>query len=352
MKINKADKGASGRWSRLRFHWNRGQGHRLRYLWNRIRWHIYPRLHMAGRYPDHVDLELSAACNMKCPMCYTVTDAFKKSVPHVNMDYGLFCKIIDELAAHRVYSIRLSWRGEPTLNRHFMDCVRYARRQGIREIDSLTNALRLTPEMFEELVELGMDWLTISFDGVGKTYEEIRKPAKYDEMVEKIRAFAEIKRRRNSVKPVLRIQGVWPAIAENPGEYFATFEPIADEVSTNTLLDYLHNDADIQYIPGFVCPVPFQRLVIGSDGRAFMCINDELGREPVGDAKKQSIHAIWNGEAMRRVRAVHKRCEGTKTFEPCRACYLPRKTVSVPYKIGARTIYLDDLVGRPQVVGK
>jgi len=352
MKINKADQGASGAWGRLRFHWNRGKGHRLRYLWNRVRWHLYPQLGWAGTYPDHVDLELSSACNMKCPMCYTVTDAFKTGVPHRNLDYALFRKIIDELAAHRVYSIRLSWRGEPTLNPHFMDCVRYAKQRGIREVDSLSNALWLTPEMFEELVELQMDWLTISFDGVGATYERIRAPAKFDEMVAKIRAFHEIKQRKGSVKPVVRIQGIWPAIQDNPEAYFDTFEPIADEVSVNTLLDYLHHDQAIQYIPRFTCPVPFQRLVIGSDGRAFMCINDELGRESIGDARTQSVREIWNGEPMRKVRQAHRRCQGTQTFAPCRDCYQPRQTVKVPYTMGRRTVYLDELVGRPQVVGK
>ena len=307
---------------------------------------------MAGSYPDHVDLELSASCNMVCPMCYTVTPAFKNSVPHVNMPYDLFQKIVDELAEHKVFSIRLSWRGEPTLHPHFMDCIRYAREKGIKEIDSLTNALRLTPEMFEDMVDLRMDWLTISFDGVGETYERIRKPAKYNEMVEKIRAFSEIKRRKNSVKPVVRIQGIWPAIQEDPEAYFDTFEPISDEVSVNTLLDFLHKDQDIQVVENFVCPVPFQRLSIGSDGRAFMCINDDLGREPIGDARTQSIYEIWNGKEMQEVRRVHKERMGVKTYEPCKACTLPRKTVKVPYKVGNRVIYLDDLVGRPQVVGE
>lgn len=352
MRINKADKGASGLFRRLRFHLNRGRGHLARYVWNRVRWHVYPRLKWAGQYPDHVDLELSAVCNMKCPMCYTVTDAFKDSVPHVNMDFDLFRKIVDELAAHGVYSIRLSWRGEPTLNRHFIDCVRYAKTRGIKEVDSLTNALRLTPAMFEELVELGMDWLTISFDGTGETYEKIRKPAKYGEMVAKIREFGAIKRRKRSVKPVVRIQGVWPAIKDDPETYFATFEPIVDEVSVNTLLDYLHTDEAIQYLPNFTCPVPFQRLVIGSDGRAFMCINDELGRVPIGDARLQSVAEIWNGEPMRRVRETHVRCQGTATYAACRDCYQPRLTAKMPYQIGKRTIYLEDLVGRPQAVGK
>lgn len=352
MKINKADTGAGGLWRRLRFHWNRGRGHELSYAWNRVRWHIYPRLHIAGHYPDHVDLELSSACNMVCPMCFTVTKEFKREVPHCEMDFTLFCRIVDELAEHNVYSIRLSWRGEPTLNKRYIDCIRYAKKQGIKEVDSLTNALRLTPEMFEEMVDLKMDWLTISFDGVGETYERIRKPAKFPEMVAKIQKFSEIKKRKHSVKPVVRLQGVWPAIAENPAEYFETFEDIVDEISVNNLLDYLHVDKDIKYIKNFVCPVPFQRLAIGSDGRAFMCINDDMGRQPVGDAKTQSIHEIWNGEGLRAVRETHKRHQGCETFAACKECFEPRKTMKVAYKIHDRTIYLDELVGRSQVIGK
>jgi sulfatase maturation enzyme AslB (radical SAM superfamily) len=352
VQINKSDKGASGAWRRLQFHLRRGHGHLLRYGWNRVRWHVYPRLHLAGRYPDHVDLELSAACNMKCPMCYTITSDFKKQVPHVNMKFELFRRIVDELADNGVYSIRLSWRGEPTLNRHFMDCVRYAKQRGIAEVDSLTNGLLMTPEMFTELVDLRMDWLTISFDGIGEEYEKIRFPAKYDEMIAKIRRFAEIKKERRSVKPVIRIQGVWPAIERSPKEYFEVFEPIADEVSVNSLLDYLHTDQDIEYIPNFVCPVPFQRLVFGSDGRAFMCINDELGREVIGDGNTQTVKDIWNGVPIQRIRQIHLEHRGYKTLEPCKVCYQPRKSRVVAYQAADRVIHLDELVGRPQVVGK
>jgi hypothetical protein len=352
MEINKADKSASGLWRRFQFHLRRGEGHLLPYLWNRIRWHVYPQFGLAGSYPDHVDLELSSACNMVCPMCYTVTDQFKKEVPHKNMNFDLFCKIVDELVEHGVYSIRLSWRGEPTLNKHFMECIRYARKKGIKEIDSLTNALRLTPAMFEEMVDLRMDWLTISFDGTGETYEEIRKPAKFDEMVAKITEFSEIKKRKKSHKPVVRIQGIWPAIKEDPERYFDTFEPIVDEVSVNVLLDYLHVDKEVQFIPEFTCPVPFQRLAVGSDGRAFMCINDDMGRKPIGDTKSQTIHEIWNGEPMQEVRRVHKQHKGYETFAPCKDCYLPRLTEKKPYQVGRRTIFLDELAGRSQVVGK
>jgi radical SAM family protein/iron-sulfur cluster protein len=352
MKINKADKGASGLWKHIRFHYYRGKGHLLPYLVNRIRWHVYPKLHRAGAYPDHVDLELSSSCNMVCPMCYTTTAAFKNLVPHRPIDYELFTRVVDELADNGVYSIRLSWRGEPTLHRRFMDCVRYAKERGIKEVSTLTNALRLTPEMFEELVDLQLDWLTISFDGTGERYEEIRKPAKFDPMVEKIRRFSEIKREKGSRKPVIRVQGMWPAIEEDPEAYFNTFEPIVDEVSVNSLLDYLYNDEEIQYLEDFTCPVPFQRLAIGSDGRAFMCVNDALGREVIGDANTQSISEIWNGPEVKRIREIQIGHRGVEELEPCRACYQPRKMEMKLHQIGDRTIELEELVGREQAIGK
>ncbi|MCX5788598.1 MAG: radical SAM/SPASM domain-containing protein [Elusimicrobia bacterium] len=349
--FNKLDNPADF-WKHLRFHFNRGRGHQLRFLWNRVRWHLYPALGLAGHYPDHVDIELSAACNMRCPMCYTTTARFKREVPHVLFDFELYKRVIDELAANGVYSIRLSWRGEPTVHPRFMDCVRYAHEKGIREIDSLTNCLKLTPEMFAELVDMQVAWLTISFDGTGETYEKIRAPAKFDEAVAKIRRFHEIKKEKGSVKPVVRLQGVWPAIAEDPERYFSTFESIVDEISVNSLLDYLRKDETFQYVPDFVCPVPFQRLVLGSDGRAFMCINDEMGQVCVGDAHKETIHDIWNGSKMAEARRAQLEKRGVKTYEPCKVCYLARKTVQKPYKVGNRTIMLEELEGRTMVVGK
>ncbi len=350
--FNKLDNPASDFAKHLRFHWRRGHGHRLRYFWNRVRWHVYPAFGKAGEYPDHVDLELSSSCNMKCPMCYTTTDRFKKEVPHKSMDFEVFKKIVDELADNGVYSIRLSWRGEPTLNPRFMDCIRYAHARGIKEIDSLTNGYKLTEEMFAELVDLKMSWLTISFDGTGETYEKIRHPAKYDDMVRKITRFNEIKKAKGAVKPVVRLQGVWPAIAEDPERYFDTFEPIVDEVSANSLLDYLRKDDQFERVEGFVCPVPFQRLVVGSDGRAFMCINDELGQICVGDLKKESVYHVWNGPKMRGVRQTHLKSQGPDKLGPCSVCYLPRRTRMVGYKVGRRTIQLEELVGREMVVGR
>ena len=180
----------------FKFHLKRGKGNLFRYFINRIKWHYYPKFRYISQYPEHVDMELSSACNMRCPMCYTITDEYKRSVKRTNMKPELIDKILKECGQGGVYSLRLSWRGELTLNPHWIEAIKKAKQYGIKEVSTLTNALLLTPEKFEQMLDAGLDWLTISVDGVGKQYEEIRAPAKFPEFIEKLKAFKRIKEKK------------------------------------------------------------------------------------------------------------------------------------------------------------
>lgn len=352
MKINKVQFSLGSHWKDLRYHWNRGKGHRLRYTWNRIKWHYFPRFSIVSRFPEHVDIELSSVCDMKCPMCYTTTAAFKELVPKKLMDMELFKKIVDECANRGVYSIRLSLRGEPFLNRNIVEMTRYAKEMGIREVATLTNGLKLNPELFREIMEAGLDWMTISFDGMGETYEKIRHPAKFAEAVEKIRQYHEIKRQRGAKKPVIKIQSVWPAIADNPQAFYDLFTPIADQVFSNPLVDYLKQDVKLVYDEDFTCPVLWQRLVIGSDGSVFLCINDEYGKQIIGNVHTESLYELWHGPKMEAARKIHRGKEGVKHIDICRSCHLPRKTEASVVQVEGRAIQVDNYVNRVQVIGK
>ena len=335
-----------------RFVYRRGKGHLLRFGWNRVKWYVYPRLHVLPRFPDHVDIETSSACNMKCPMCFTITDEYKANVKLTYMKLELFKKIVDECVANGAFSIRLSWRGEPTLNPHFVEMARYAKRSGIKEVSTLTNALRLTPEMFEELVDIGLDWLTISFDGMGETYNRIRHPAVFEDAVEKIRRFHEIRTRKGAVKPVMKIQGIWPAIKENPQAFYDTFRGIVDQVAVNPLLDYLRQDTEIAYRPNFTCPVLWQRLAIAADGKVSLCIHDELSHHVIGDVNRESISSIWHGEALRAARQAHREHRGTQAYRACRECFLPRAAAPVTTEISGRLISIESMLSRPDEIGR
>lgn len=337
----------------LKFQYKRGRGHLLAYLKNRLKWHTYPRFGVVDDYPLHVDVELASACDMTCPMCYTVTDLFKRRVNRTRMTFDLFKKIVDESAAHDLYSIRLSLRGEAFLNPHIVEMMRYAKGKGIKEVSTLTNAMKLTPEKFEAAMEAGLDWLTISVDGWGETYNNIRKPAKFEETYAKIREFAAIKRRRNSRKPVIKVQSVWPAIKEDPGYFYGLFRPYVDEVTSNPLIDFLREDTNVQYKERFTCPYVWQRMSIGADGHVLMCQSDEMDEHLVGDATKESLYAIWHSPEYRRIRDIHRRHRGVAELEPCKHCCYPRVTEAASdAKVEERLIQIPRYVGRADRIAR
>jgi len=117
-----------------------------------------------------VDIELSSVCNLTCPMCYTITDEFKKNVNVTRMNWELYKRIVDEIGG-KVPAIRLSLRGEATLHTKFVDAIRYAKERGVKEVSTLTHGGKLTLPYFEKIAKAGIDWITISIDGVGATYE-------------------------------------------------------------------------------------------------------------------------------------------------------------------------------------
>lgn len=351
MRIN-SDQTTFSKLKKLKFNYKRGNGHFLSYLANRFRWHFYPRLRFVSKFPDHVDIEISSVCNMRCPMCYTRTDEFKQSVKKEFMDMALFKKIIDECASYGTYSIRISLRGEPFLHKDVIEMIAYAKSKGIKEVSSLTNNLALTPPLFREALIAGIDWLTISFDGLNGTYEYIRQPAKFNESYEKIKEYHRIKKELHSLKPVIKIQTVWPAIKNCAKEYFDLFEPYVEDIVINPLIDYLHRDENILYLDKFVCSVLFQRLAIGSDGVALLCPNDEFCIYPLGDVNNESIYDIWHGTKLTQARKFHNEFKGVELLPPCKHCYLPRKTRSVAEDFGNKKIIIEKYINRPDEIGR
>jgi len=330
----------------------RGAGWEQGYSDYRRNWSEYPQQQQVSDYPLLVDIELSSVCNLTCPMCYTITNEFRQQVNVTRMDWELYKKIIDEIGG-RVPAIRLSLRGEATLHTKFIEAIRYAKERGIKEVSTLTHGGKLTLPYFQKMVEAGIDWITISVDGLGKTYERIRKPLKFDDLLGKIRAIRQYKEEHQLKRPVIKVQGIWPAIAESgQDKYYDIFAACTDLVAFNPLIDYLSNDTRIEYLEDFTCPQQYQRLVVGADGLVMKCSNDEENREVIGNLKQESVHQVWHGNKMQAVRDLHLRPRGFLQSPVCRKCYLPRVTQDEAATVNGRTFLVKNYVYRIQEIGK
>ncbi len=330
----------------------RGQGWEKEYREYRDNWINYAKERVVSDYPLLVDIELSSVCNLHCPMCYTITEEFASHVHRCLMDFDLYKKVIDEISGH-VPAVRLSLRGEPTLHKDFIKCIHYAKQAGIREVSSLTNGSMLDRDFCEKMLLAGLDWLTISVDGINEEYEKIRVPLKFNDIVEKIKMIKALKEQYSVHRPVIKVQGIWPAVKRDVEAYYQIFSPITDLVAFNPLIDYLDNDIDIVYEDDFGCPQLYQRLVIGADGKVMACSNDENSRMCMGDVKTKSVYEIWHGEPLNKLREVHKKKGGFREIDLCKLCYLPRKTEdNEKSSVDGREFIIKNYVGRSQEIGK
>ncbi|CAM2812387.1 radical SAM/SPASM domain-containing protein [Campylobacter hyointestinalis] len=322
------------------------------YLTYRKEWEDFPKQKIIREYPLQVDLELSSACTLRCPMCYTITDEFKKNVKKSFMDFDLFKKIVDEIAG-KVYALRLSWRGESSLHPKFIEAIAYAKDKGIKEVSFLTSGIKLNLDFFKQIVEAKADWITVSIDGVNEIYNSVRKPLKFEETLQKIKDIYNYKRERCIIKPTIKIQTIWPAIRNNPEEYYNTFKDITDLISFNPIIDYLGKDEDIIYEENFSCPQLYERVFVASNGLVHMCNSDEFGKLPIGDAYKESIYDIWHGEKLNKIRKLHSKQDGFKNLEMCKKCFYPRKMqVNEEAYVNNRRILIENYINRKQKIGE
>lgn len=295
------------------------QGNVLAHLIDRTKWRYFPKYFIVPSFPTHLEVEASSACQMCCPMCKT-TEMVSKGIDFFGfMDMGLYRKIIDECVREPLYSIKLSWRGEPLLHPHIVEMVSYAKVRGVKDIAFLTNAERLNLKLTEELVRAGLDWISISFDGLAEIYDKIRKPAIFKETVEKIRYIRKYRDRLNRTKPLIRIQSLHSAIKGQEEEFLSFWEGIADKV--NFIADQKRSidQKDYTHDPYYVCPASWQRMCIAWDGRVAQCYSDYMMGNVLGDVKENSIKAIWHGEPFNNLRKLMK-CGKRLMAKPCQTC--------------------------------
>jgi len=297
--------------------WEERRRHFSDYCVNRFQWFNYPKWHYVASFPLHVDFEASFRCNLNCPMCFRPHISKKD---YVDMDFDLYKKGIDECAQNKLYSIRLSWRGESLLNPNLVKMVSYAKNKGIKEVSFITNGLCLEGPLAKKLIKSGLDYITVSVDGMPEHYNRLRKPSTFKEITEKLRKFYFLKKRIGKGYPKLKVQGIWTYIMNNPARYYNYFKEFTDKINFDP-----ENDYSLRKVPQdayFICQYPWQRITITSQGEIPLCISDWNLCTKIGDLKKQSISEVWHSEIMEKYRRMQ--LDKKRLHIPCcKRCHRP-----------------------------
>lgn len=220
--------------------------------------------------PTFVAMEPADFCMLHCPQCPV---GMGNDKPHGAskirqvLDLEKCQQIIDEIEDY-AHTVIFHFQGEPLLNNHLPEMIRYAHAHRLYTMLS-TNAQLLTPELAKALAEAGLDRIIISMDGLTQeTYEHYRVGGKLDRVLAGMRAMATIPYRKHwwehPQRPEIVLQCLRFRSNEHEWDRFhRDYKALgADrlEMKTAQFYDYENGNADMPSNPRYC------RYEQGSDG--------------------------------------------------------------------------------------
>ena len=283
--------------------------------------------------PLVIYVDLSSACNFKCCFCFQNENngGIKKDI----LSLELAKKMVDYMAEFpdKLKMIRICGFGEPLINPHIIDIVKYMHEKNCAErIVLVTNGSLLKPELSKELVKY-LDHIIISVEGIDEEqylkfanvkinysnfYNEIKNLCEYSKY-EKCTICAKIHSEAVKKKSDL-------------DKFFAMYADICDEITIENLINLfpemkLNNIdttqfrfSDLETLEKKVCPQIFKGFQINADGKVMTCcVNYKKFFNILGDIHKENLVEIWNGQTLRNLQIKHLNLQKSK-IEPCKYC--------------------------------
>ncbi len=307
------------------------------------------------KYPTKAMIELSRACNLRCPVCPVGNGSARIYPP---MAFELFCHIIDQISSF-VQELLVHNFGEPLLHPHIVECVAHAKEKGIKQIKMHTNGLLMSPKIAEGLVQAGLDKLKVSLDGVDQaTYEKYRRGGDFNKLIKNISRLREIRDRLGMRRPIIQAQCIvmrhneekideFKALAMRIGADQVKFKTFNAKLSgekgsaeglsmipgDSRLRRYTDGDAaDIrtEYMLSY-CTWPWDCLVVNADGTIVPCCYDFNGNYRLGTVSYEHFRSWWATPERKSFR--RKLRSAPQSIPICSRCPMGIPDLGIPEKL-------------------
>lgn len=287
--------------------------------------------------PIAISIEPTTSCNLRCPECPSGLRSFSRPIGMLEPEMNK--SIIDQLHKELTY-ITYYFQGEPYLNTHFTNMVRYATEHNIYTATS-TNAHYLTDENCKKTIDSGLSRLIISIDGVKQeSYGKYRIGGSLDKVIEGTKNMVKWKKETGSKTPFIMWQFI--VFGHNEGE-IKEIQQLAKEVGVDYLAlktaqiynfeegsdllpknpkyaRYVKDGLAYKIKSGLLnhCWRMWHACVITWDGRIVPCCFDKDGEYNLGELSDFSFKQIWRSEGYERFRKLI--LKSRKNIDICKNC--------------------------------
>jgi MoaA/NifB/PqqE/SkfB family radical SAM enzyme len=159
----------------------------------------------AGRLPNRLYIECTAACNISCrDACCAPETGITKTRGAGMLDFDLFRNVVDE-AGPALVRIDFFNYGEAFLHKRAIEMCEYIKSRFPHiYLYTSTNGLMFTEESAKRLVHSGIDEVTFSIDGASQdSYVQYRQRGKFDVAIRNLQVMTQEKRRARRDLPHL-----------------------------------------------------------------------------------------------------------------------------------------------------
>ena len=287
--------------------------------------------------PVHVSIEPTNTCNARCPVCETGKGEMTR--PAGMLDFTYYRKLIDEIWP-TTSTLLFYFMGEPFLNRHAYDMIRYARQRDIY-VETCTNGDFVDAKgvIYSDINKIsfqigGMDETTHQIYRIRSNLERIRK--NLFELIEERRkhpesnveidlGFIVMRQNENQVEDFIswaREIGVDTASVIDPCvrdmAEAATYLPQEKKYWFYDEEAYEQGVLKPKYIPNNECFWIWNSIMINWNGDAVPCCRDAKGENIIGNVFNEGLGRVFNGKRARAFRRGILKAQ--KDVGICRLC--------------------------------
>lgn len=303
--------------------------------------------------PVVYNIETTNACNMRCEMCPRTT-MMTRSIEHLDMEtYKTVIEQIkpfspsewqewedfvessyliskNDMSENHFFLyiiprvIVLHGYGDPLLDKNMPERVKLLTEKDIPSYFSC-NPANINMDKTLEMFECGLDYIKYSIESIDDIrHKQIRGSASnFTESYKSICKLLEMKEKRNyETTIVITMLDLHKTGQEDEFEALReAFEDLDVYIYLKSQDQQWYQDKNegtrsIHWIE--FCQFPWSSMTIKSNGEAAMCVEDFNNEIILGDAKKESLYDIWNGEKYHKLRKDHfDLTAGLKCTEQC-----------------------------------
>lgn len=185
-----------------------------------------------------------------------------------------------------------------------------ANREKLCRIGFVTNGMLLSSKLVDNIVEMGVDWVDVSLDCIGKVHDDIRVGSNFNQIKQNILYL--MRKRGGNCKPEVNIsftETQWQTPEEREafvkywlGKVDIVRRGVCFDSNARAIDASYFTDAESEMVTLPACVSPCFSMGVLWDGRVAACCADISGQTILGNVCEQSLKEIWKDQKIKKLR--------------------------------------------------